>query len=162
MHASTFLMCFKKQLWVIQGHFFTDGHLLCDNRWCDLWLKEKAFPPTATKQLAWSLFLSFSFCVPMNNQGVWLKWHIIPLTWSYYFTTWRWLSQMRVNCSFGDPICTKDMVKSFNVIRLMASSPCGRSALCDVSRSANQCVFSRAVLQNESIDCMNPAIDYTY
>lgn len=38
-----FFMCFKKQLWVIQGHFFMDGHLLCVNRWCDLWLKEKSF-----------------------------------------------------------------------------------------------------------------------
>lgn len=59
---------------------------------------------------------------------------------------------MCVNCSFSDPICTTNMVKSLHVILLTASSSGDRNALPDLSHSANQCIFPCPSLRNKIID----------
>ncbi len=55
-----------------------------------------------------------------------------------------------MNCSFSDPICTQNVVKSFHIILLTASSLCGRNAQPYLSHSTNQCMYSRPSLQNKS------------
>lgn len=100
------------------------------------WLREKAL---STCHQTTGLYYFF-FHASKNGWGGELKWHLIPLTWSYYSAVRRWLPQMRVNCSFSDPIRVKNVVKSLHVILLMPSS--SRGATRSLTITAYQCVFS--------------------
>ena len=76
----------------------------------------------------------------INGWGGELKWHLIPLTRSHYSGKASWT---RVNCSFSDPVCTKNVVKSL----ILLTVPPRVAALIS---SADQCTFSRPSLQNKS------------
>lgn len=130
-----------------QGHFVTDGRSLCADRSRDLFqLWEKALSPPATRQPPF-----FSPRTSINCWGGELKWHLIPLTRSHYSGKTSW---MRVNCSFSDPACTKNVVMSL----ILLTVPPHVAALIS---SADQCMFSRPSLQNKSTfsECMDPPID---
>lgn len=136
-----------------QRHFVTDGHSLCADRLCDLLVKGKSSLTTCLLTTGLYYF-SFFFHTSINGWGGELKWHLIPLTWSYYSAFYSAIynasfRKQHVNCSFNDPICTQKIVKS--LILLTASPSCGRNALPDLSRSSNQCLFPRPSLQNKSV-----------
>lgn len=118
-----------------QGHFVTDGRSLCADRSRDLfrlWGKSSL----ATCHLTTAFFLPPYPPSPRTSINCWggeLKWHLIPLTRSHYSGKTSW---MRVNCSFSDPVCTKNVVKS---LILLTVPP----RVATLISSADQCTFSR-------------------